>query len=558
MEVDNSNSPQTRNNLIPISEINNFLDSIVKIEYVYIKKNNEDNSFNNIIIKYLFGQNEEEEKKKIGTGFFIKIKLGEKNIPFICTAKHVIKKGVTEVRLILYKKDKNNENIKINLSLDGTKKIIKKFIDVIFIEILDSEFPSDEKIKINFLTIDEKYLFNPFNYINSQAIMIGYPLKYLNNGDDTEPYVPLISNGRIIKIKENDTKVVHNMETDKGSSGAPICIINENNEIKLIAVHQSTDPNEKKIYNEGYLLGPILKKFLEYNILDINLNNDNNKIENIIKIIYDKFEILKQDLINRNKYHIFEDEFINIMDYPKFLFYYNQIEDECKMQSKKRLEIYYNIFRKYILKNSNNLLEEDTNKFLTFLGFFEDIKSTYGIIKEENKSIIKCFNLILLSDDNYLKVILVYFISGYINALNEKNGRYKLEKTTLKTNKMMNINLLNKLKLIRANENNIIAFKYFFDEIKIDKKESFFSFSTIFNLFNFNVISLWSTSTDDYNTTIIFEQNNNNDANNNNNKANNNNNSNNNNKEFNYQGNCFKTYRNGLVITPFTFYKYLK
>ena len=40
MEVDNSNSPQTRNNLIPISEINNFLDSIVKIEYVYIKKNN--------------------------------------------------------------------------------------------------------------------------------------------------------------------------------------------------------------------------------------------------------------------------------------------------------------------------------------------------------------------------------------------------------------------------------------------------------------------------------------------------------------------------------------
>ena len=38
MEVDNSNSPQTRNNLIPISEINNLLDSIVKIEYLYIKK----------------------------------------------------------------------------------------------------------------------------------------------------------------------------------------------------------------------------------------------------------------------------------------------------------------------------------------------------------------------------------------------------------------------------------------------------------------------------------------------------------------------------------------
>ena len=111
--------------------------------------------------------------------------------------------------------------------------------------------------------------------------MIGYPLKYLYKGDDCDfgdDTEPLISNGRIIKIKENDTKVVHNMETDKGSSGAPICIINENNEIKLIAVHQSTDPKEKKIYNEGYLLGPILKNFLEYNILDINLNNDNIKI----------------------------------------------------------------------------------------------------------------------------------------------------------------------------------------------------------------------------------------------------------------------------------------
>ena len=49
MEVNNSNSSQIRNNLIPNNEINNLLDSIVKIECFYhpigIINNN---SFNNI------------------------------------------------------------------------------------------------------------------------------------------------------------------------------------------------------------------------------------------------------------------------------------------------------------------------------------------------------------------------------------------------------------------------------------------------------------------------------------------------------------------------------
>ena len=53
MEVNNSNSSQIKNNLIPISEINNLLDSIVKIEYVYPPPNVKIMMITFLIISYL-------------------------------------------------------------------------------------------------------------------------------------------------------------------------------------------------------------------------------------------------------------------------------------------------------------------------------------------------------------------------------------------------------------------------------------------------------------------------------------------------------------------------
>ena len=67
--------------------------------------------------------------EKFCSGFFIKLKINGSDIPFYCTVMNILEKGLEKVDLILPKKDKNDENFKIDLSLDKSKK---KYLNILF------------------------------------------------------------------------------------------------------------------------------------------------------------------------------------------------------------------------------------------------------------------------------------------------------------------------------------------------------------------------------------------------------------------------------------------
>ena len=70
--------------------------------------------------------------------------------------------------------------------------------------------------------------------------MVGYLAKYYEKIRE-----PFLSPGRIIKIKEEF--ITYDIETDNGSSGSPICIVNKNNKLKLIGIHPSHKRKKKKL-----------------------------------------------------------------------------------------------------------------------------------------------------------------------------------------------------------------------------------------------------------------------------------------------------------------------
>ena len=555
--MDFDNSILNTNNLIPFSVIDKLFDSIAFIKYKSNKLDPKTGKFPDII----------------GTGFFIKLKLKEKITPYLCTANHVIEEKLIEIKntkisekkgenynkisLELNKKDKNNNNIIIQFSCDEREKnIISCDYDIKFIEILEKEI---KDIPINYLELEKNFLDNPIKYIGLEVIMAGYPLKYFSDA-------PLLSYGKILKIKKG-SMIVYNMETDNGSSGSPVCIVNEKKELKLIGIHTQHDEKEKKNYNEGILFGPILRNILNYNVIEINNDDDMNKINNIIQNIIDKFddlinkekkkrekeieerekekkEMLKNKIsidinqienVNNNSSNI---EFQNIpkpkIFYNEIDFYTNAIEEECKKLNKERFSIFFNIIKNHILIYAYELFEENMNKILTILDNFADIKSTYNMIRTFNSDIINNFNKILLSKDYDLKSWLIYFIAAYRDTLDSMNCRYNYKIFKLSVRTTMNaISIHN----IIDHKNNYVAFKFFIDKIIPDSlcNKMYKKYADIkFSLNNEYKKVLNVTIKTDYDTRIYIEHNN---------------------KNPEIPINCFQISSTELVIEPFTLFK---
>ena len=392
-------------------------------------------------------------KEEIATGFFIKLPNNEKKeAPFFCTAKHALKIGLTEVFLTLNKKDEYDENYEIKISLKPSEKTIIDYIiyDIIFIEILDKEIPDN---LLSFLKFEKDNLYDPNKYINYQAIMAHYPKSYLTEDGNN----PLISHGNIIKIQEENgiIQVVYEMTTDTGSSGAPICIIDQNGDFKLIAIHNRHDKFEKDNYNIGNFLGPIIDMILNENRINVNINNEINNVENIIKRQLDQFD----NLISKE---FLEDNFITDDKYQKIIFYHKQIKEEYKNQYFDRFIVYYCLLNNHILSYAHDKFGESMNEILTILNNFRDIQSTFEMIKTFNEEIITNFNTILLSDDYILKANLIYFISAYIQTLKEKDYTYKYRDVSLYQRSLINLDVLNKLK---AKTNKIVTNQYFMEDI---------------------------------------------------------------------------------------------
>ena len=442
---DNYNSSLNKNRLLRHSQIEKIL-----VAEIYYDKDPKSESL----------------KKDNGTGFFIKLKKDGKITPYFCTAKHVIKKERKIIPLILNKKDKNDKYIKISLIYDEKEKdIIKCDYDIIFIEVINEEI---KNIPIEFFEFKEMNVYNPIKYIDSEVIMIGYPVKYLKDGAE-------ISFGRIVKIKD-EYKIVYNMQADMGSSGSPVCINNDKNELELIGIHTEKNLEEKLNYFEGILLGPIIKKIFNYDFIEVHDENNIDWIKNLIKNVSDNFD----NAINKEKKEKIKEMedndtydklyYYKLKYFPKpkiyyedILFYDEFIKEERKKLNKERFFIFYEILEKHLLNEAYELFGEENNEInLNILRNFFDTNSIYNEIRSSNHDIINIFNTILLSEDYILKSKIIYFIAAYIDTLDKMNCRYNYTNINLYYRSLMDVILLEN---IIENKKKDISFKFFLDGV---------------------------------------------------------------------------------------------
>ena len=156
------------------------------------------------------------DKKKSGTGFFMLLSFNYcqfKCDPLRClvTNYHVLSKELIgkDIKLTLH-----NNNV-IKLSLDKNIRNISFFkppIDITVIEINDQDF--DIIKKVGFLNLDMNFISGYNEYCGEHVFSLGFPEA------KTMRYGP----GKIIAVDNYEFK--HNIPTNEGSSGSPICLIN--------------------------------------------------------------------------------------------------------------------------------------------------------------------------------------------------------------------------------------------------------------------------------------------------------------------------------------------
>ena len=233
-----------------------------------------------------------------GTGFFLKRQIQNEFKYFLITCEHVITKYDvnSKIPIELYYGKKSNEKKKI-IVLDNTKRFIACFggeeKDVTVIEILKSDDIPEDK----YLMADLNYKYGYNIYKNRKLFLAGYP------DDPMYQNERHISSGEIKSIKGFEFE--HSIDTRPGSSGAPICLI-EN--LRLIGIHKQGD--KIKAINRGTFIGIILNELekihIEKNNVSGNKGKLNDKINNQINnnnLYSNDFNIKLKKPIHILKYH---------------------------------------------------------------------------------------------------------------------------------------------------------------------------------------------------------------------------------------------------------------
>ena len=331
------------------------------------------------------------EKSTKGTCFFMCIK----NKKYLITNNHVITRELVKAKTKI--KLKNNIGEKFRIILNKNERIIKnigKPYDITAIEIL-------EKDKINNINYLE-YVYDDMNkYINKEICILQHP-----KGKDLH-----LASGTINKIEEDIYEFEHTLDTDYGSSGSPVILI-EN--CKVIGIHKKRirdNDNKKgtfifKLIDEIIGKSNIAPKLIDLNkINDMNEINDNDddankfegnnllllkyniNIENPIILFYEKFFYrCKNNLIiyiNGKEYKLTEN-YINkdVIDISQ-----NQIEIKVKF-----IEPIENLTRMFY-----NIRSLESARFINW-----DTSKSYDI----SWSFCNCINLTeIFGIDKFKKVI---------------------------------------------------------------------------------------------------------------------------------------------------------
>jgi len=370
--------------------------------------------------KYLFKcqnsifrlKNKLNDKQQIkGTCFICKIILNSINLETIClfTNYHVLpdieeKRKNSSLKITLENDFKRKSFIEIN---EETNLIFCKSLDYVFIEIkkdmikevqIKEEKEQKEPIEINinkengiqtFFEIDPQIFKKEYknnDYLGIEARLSGFP-----SGEENM----IKEEGKIIEVdKEYDFKFYHNINTEGGNSGSPIC---KKNNSYLIGIHCA-----------------------------FNFNNKNNN--NTIKNIGTFFKDILKDLHKKYIYNTIQNQPI----------FGGNIGYFCELKSINFcfLLVEYGVYEQYI--KNRNVLEFDTIlnekktidlKLKRFI-FPSNVKKIQKLAKEKNFAVIE-----VLKEDN-----INYFF--HFNAIDEdiiskNNEKYKeyIESIKKKENK---------------------------------------------------------------------------------------------------------------------------
>ena len=192
-----------------------------------------------------------------GTGFFCKFIINNKPMKALFTNNHVLKEDLI----------KNNSNILIRhndeikeIKLTSNRfKFTNEEYDYTCIQIFDNESYND------FFEIDDNINCNnpDHQYRNKLCVLFQFP------GEEDLSFGEGIIKGII-----NDYQIIHNITSDKGSSGSPI-VLSDN--LKVIGIHRGSFNDS----NQGIFFNFILKD------IQNQLNKNNQKILPIKTINFD-------------------------------------------------------------------------------------------------------------------------------------------------------------------------------------------------------------------------------------------------------------------------------
>ena len=394
----------------------------------------------------------------IGTGFLIRIKTKLKIIRFLLTCNHVIEQKHVESKTIIkiFYGSKNYESSK-EIKLDKDQRFIKCFkkpIDVTIIQILNNDFIGYNK----YLIPDYNYKKGYNIYLNGNFYLGGYPIFKSNYVRERH-----ICSGKIKSIN-NNYEFIHTLDTFAGSSGAPLCLIDDQT---VIGIHKKG--NKSTGDNYGTFIGIILDYCSTQEIEEDEVDNSFS-----IPKLFEAFVEVGKYHINSKKEMI--QESLNPIDIKLFKFYtleeynknmicfHNIISQHYKTQNEENFDINIEKLINFLNKENieiycSNNKKVDFNSDI-FLSQLMDLKSNEKII---NDSLLEDINNLLYSENKQILENISYFIAKVMIKLNsypfldEKNCILEFEK-------FMNINYLKRLK---NSINQIIFINNF---IKVEKK----------------------------------------------------------------------------------------
>jgi len=326
-----------------------------------------------------------KEGTQAGTGFFMIYK----NDKYLITCYHVVNSEIKKFEIEIYNKNIFNFDLK-----NRYIEYFKEQSDITVIELTNS----DEFINyIDCLDYDLNIIRGYSQYKNVNIFNISYP-KGLNS----------VAESGSISEKIIDTEFYHDINTEKGSSGSPIILLNTQ---KVIGIHKQAD-KEKKL-NAGTFIDVIFKKIDE---------NKNDKKENINKIIDEiGVNIIQIDILDKYmcsiNYKLSDKNYKDLgflVQFPIFKktnylkgFITKYYIEEYKLFKTKGINIY----------NNNNLLDNFTSED-RFIFSDEFLNVTFIEIKNLN------LNFIDIYEEYISKDITLINYSKEANTVNTTYGKF--------------------------------------------------------------------------------------------------------------------------------------